>query len=313
MGIREETEFKLAELKIRQSRLFVKIISSCNENCLPLKDAQKQLDDLNRQWKANGGETVIIDGIERPVLKRFMEDGQKYINTNLPPYYPTTQTIERAEEVTEFDVGSSEAVKKQWENKYSFQDCKNAIKCGGEAAFWAHRALKPYRKLLKQARKLRERKLMIEEYRQNEQDIEDLERLLKESEINQAFLGISEAGQYKKEKAPDGIVPMQRPTVLNVVFSEYPEFEKDFDLLLSNEYIAESPDGGLGWQKSKKSLSEYFGYQTTKNVRWKFIEQAFGVKGLKHQFSRNGDVYGKKHSRDYRAWLEIKNGLPESR
>jgi hypothetical protein len=105
-------------------------------------------------------------------------------------------------------------------------------------------------------------------------------------------------------KPNDSIVPKQRPAALNVLFTTYPEFEKDFALLMSKGYMAELEDGDVKWLKSKKSLAEYFGYQTAKSVEWKFIEPAFGETGLKYLFSKNGNAYEKKHSRDYEDWLK---------
>jgi len=97
---------------------------------------------------------------------------------------------------------------------------------------------------------------------------------------------------------------------LNVVFSYYPQFQQEYEILKTIEYISETGNG-LKWQKTKQSLAEYFGNlplsrETKKNnVQWKAIEVLFGVKDLKHSFSNNGNSYGKNKSKDYKRLIEI--------
>jgi hypothetical protein len=94
---------------------------------------------------------------------------------------------------------------------------------------------------------------------------------------------------------------------ISAVFLEYPKFKNDLSLLIKHEYINLDGDR-LKWKKSKKSLSEYFGNQKKRgeNADWKSIELLFDVKGLKNNFSNNGNVY-KKQSKDYEKLIELKN------
>ena len=92
---------------------------------------------------------------------------------------------------------------------------------------------------------------------------------------------------------------------LVIVFSIYPQFQQDYEILKSNGYFTET-ENGLQWEKSKQSLAEYFGYlprprETKKNnVPWKEIERLFSLdKPLKNSFSNNGNPYGKSQSDDY--------------
>jgi hypothetical protein len=99
-----------------------------------------------------------------------------------------------------------------------------------------------------------------------------------------------------------------------LVFMFYPQFEKQFNLIKNNGYFCEK-DKYLKWQKSKKSLAEYFGYMPVKNNnhQWKFIEKLFNETDLKNSFSTNGSPYNKKKSRDYEKLLEILKNTPEGK
>ena len=96
---------------------------------------------------------------------------------------------------------------------------------------------------------------------------------------------------------------------LDFVFLHYREFKNDLPLLKKHKYILVD-NGNLVWQKSKKSLAEYFGYQTKKdkNTKWEAIERLFNTDDLKNSFSPNGSSYTRnKMSKDYEKWLSIKN------
>jgi uncharacterized protein with von Willebrand factor type A (vWA) domain len=96
-----------------------------------------------------------------------------------------------------------------------------------------------------------------------------------------------------------------KPTLI-LVFSHFPQFQQDYELLKSNGYLNETVNG-LEWTKTKKSLAEYFGNLPRKidNVQWKDIENLFDAKGLKNSFSPNGTSYTKKQSKDYEELLKI--------
>jgi hypothetical protein len=99
------------------------------------------------------------------------------------------------------------------------------------------------------------------------------------------------------------------PKEADQVFLFYPEFKRDYQWLEEENFLERNGDR-LKWLKSKQSLSEYFGCQKKakgRNVEWKFIEALFEVTGLKNSFSKNGNSYGKNHSKDYEKLLEIKN------
>jgi hypothetical protein len=94
---------------------------------------------------------------------------------------------------------------------------------------------------------------------------------------------------------------------LNFAFISYPDFREDYDLLKNKEFIIETAKGPR-WQKSTKSLAEYFGYQKQyAENKWVILEDLFDVKNLKNHFSTNGGAYNKKLSKDYEEWLKIKN------
>jgi len=103
----------------------------------------------------------------------------------------------------------------------------------------------------------------------------------------------------------------------NVLFLQFPKFEKDMPLLEKHDFL-EIDDAGLHWKKSKQSLAEYFKSikpEKMKNVPWKILEDIFGEKDLKHSGSPNGNSNtegsnkkrSKKISKDFEKWLEIKN------
>jgi len=90
------------------------------------------------------------------------------------------------------------------------------------------------------------------------------------------------------------------PRQLTGVFALYPQFERDYERLVSGGCISETPQG-LVWNRSKQSLAEYFGNQEppgAKRHHWRDIERLFNLTGLTNSLSRNGDIF-KKPFRDY--------------
>ncbi|GHV64391.1 hypothetical protein AGMMS49587_16680 [Spirochaetia bacterium] len=109
-------------------------------------------------------------------------------------------------------------------------------------------------------------------------------------------------------EGPD--VPVYPLTAL-AVFNEYPQFGKDLPLL--KEKVITDTDIGYKWEKSKVSLSQYFGYMGHKPTPWKLIENLFNETDLKNSFSSNGGSYGKKKpSPDYLEIKKILENTPDS-
>lgn len=94
------------------------------------------------------------------------------------------------------------------------------------------------------------------------------------------------------------IISEQRPAVLIQVMTEYPQFEKDYEILLSNKYF-EKTETGLHWLKRKQCLAEYFGDQKFPN-KWTLIEKLFNETGLKPLY--NNKEY---ESKDYQQLKEL--------
>jgi len=123
-----------------------------------------------------------------------------------------------------------------------------------------------------------------------------------EDYLKKIYKILNPEGYPKSERVPD--IPG-----IDILFFFYPEFIEDLPLLIENKFILVE-DRKLVWDKSKKSLAEYFGNQTKdgKNNKWEFIEHLFGKKDLKNSFSTNGSSYDrKKPSKDYNEWLKIKS------
>ena len=90
------------------------------------------------------------------------------------------------------------------------------------------------------------------------------------------------------------------------VVSYYTNFQKDLPILLEKGFVTNNGDT-LHLEKTKKFLSEYFGYQKTP-AKWAVVEILFDEKDLKNSFSIKETTTGKKsYSKDYKDWLEIKN------
>jgi hypothetical protein len=98
---------------------------------------------------------------------------------------------------------------------------------------------------------------------------------------------------------------------LIVVFSYYPQFQKEYDILKDNGYLTET-ENGLKWEKTKLALAQYFGSLTLpikrKTRPWKAIEILFGENDLKNSFSSNGNEFKNKECEDYKALKRILQG-----
>jgi hypothetical protein len=277
----EEARFELTRSGVRQKQIEREVLAILNRGCLPLEEAKKKIDEL----EASGVETEIVNGKKQFVEKRIY-DGREVRFTVLPLWYPSFASMDDVLKSLEMDIAAVKVAKKlQARNRRIRQSWGIEDADEGDGGYVA-----AHEKVFEK----------VEEYTANKTKIEELTEALDSIDA--------------PEGKPDGsTVPKQRPAALNVLFTAYPEFEKDFSLLINKRYMAELGDGSVKWLKSKKSLAEYFGYQTAKIVDWKFVEPAFGETGLKHLFSNNGNPYGKKHSRDYGDWLKIKKSLPESK
>jgi hypothetical protein len=275
MNRREETEFKSARLKIKQERLFSDILSICNEGALPKAGYEQKVKD----WF---NDTLVKENGDAVPVRRETIDGREYI-FDVPPWAKEIDTIEEAGQIAGLRYHMALASKNEWEN-----DCRSRSAMEYQGA----------KKLIDQDLRLWD---MVNRYRENEKTLEDYERIL--------ALTIHPAAQtattndIQKEEEP--------PREADHVFLFYPEFKRDYRLLEREKFLERNGDR-LKWLKSKKSLSEYFGYQKKAkggNAEWKSIEALFEVTDLKNSFSNNGDVYGKNLSKDYKNLLEIKNTL----
>ena len=106
------------------------------------------------------------------------------------------------------------------------------------------------------------------------------------------------------------------PIYMNHIYLYYPQFKTDVETLKATPkgkpFITETEDG-LRWTYSKKSLSEYFGYQPKPGKRehkWRAIEKVFNETDLKNSFSTNGNG-PKKLSKDYEMLLEVLKKYPQ--
>ena len=95
---------------------------------------------------------------------------------------------------------------------------------------------------------------------------------------------------------------------LNFLIDKFPEFAKDYNLLIDKEFL-KITDKGLRLLKTKLFLTDYFkSIKPTdlKRMPWTMIEKIFGEKDLKNSASSNGNEF-KGPSVDFTEWLEIKN------
>lgn len=93
-----------------------------------------------------------------------------------------------------------------------------------------------------------------------------------------------EAGKEKLNESSETAKSHNFTSKELLVAAYYPQFEKDYDLLLSNGFMIKNGDG-LKWIKSKQSLAEYFSSQKEIGSTWKDIENLFDEKGLGHLVS----------------------------
>ena len=97
------------------------------------------------------------------------------------------------------------------------------------------------------------------------------------------------------------------------ICSQYQQFRHDLELLKEKQIITQNADGYLSWNKSKKSLAEYFAYlacgdtnhqiEKKERIGWKTIENVFRKTGLKNTLS-SAKQYDKR-SRDFECILEV--------
>jgi hypothetical protein len=148
-------------------------------------------------------------------------------------------------------------------------------------------------------------KELLENLYQERLEAECLEREYKDSVIELARQG------RKTDKESPVTGPVYPPAAA-AVLNEYPQFAKDLLLLKRNKVITDT-ETGYKWEKSKASLSEYFGNMRHKPTPWKMIENLFNETGLKNSFSSNGGSYGKKKSSaDYLEIQKILENTSES-
>lgn len=107
-------------------------------------------------------------------------------------------------------------------------------------------------------------------------------------------------GKTKVSESQSLISIKQKPAILIQVMSEYPQFEKDYELLLSNKYFEEA-ENGLHWLKKKQCLAEYFGDQRFPN-KWNIIEKLFNETNLKALY--NNKEYESKDYKDLQTLLK---------
>jgi hypothetical protein len=147
----EELKIKLSLLKREQLHLFEKIKSVCNKGCMSLEEYQKWID-------AYDGETIVKDGIKRPIYNIRIAGGGERLYDSLPYFYPSVQTIEQAEEINYWTVTLVKSFENRWREKNRDQS-----ELEGEKRDDAY-----------------EVQNMIAEYRQNEVEIQDIEGTLGE-------------------------------------------------------------------------------------------------------------------------------------
>ncbi|MCR5763930.1 MAG: hypothetical protein K6G00_11170 [Treponema sp.] len=89
----------------------------------------------------------------------------------------------------------------------------------------------------------------------------------------------------------------------NAVMALYPQFQKEYQVLIDSSYMQKNGDK-LQWLKSTKSLAVYFGYMkcADNSVHWKEIEILFSKKHLYQSF-QNAQTINK--SKDYKNLQKI--------
>jgi hypothetical protein len=92
----------------------------------------------------------------------------------------------------------------------------------------------------------------------------------------------------------NGLKDNQEIAIYEAIFLYYPKFKQDIKLFLKEKIIEKTPTGFLQWNKSKKSLAEYFAYlaydypnkkNSDKNMNWNIIEKTFQLEKLKNHLS----------------------------
>jgi hypothetical protein len=89
-----------------------------------------------------------------------------------------------------------------------------------------------------------------------------------------------------------------------VLKADYPQFETDLPILLSNQWLIET-ETGYKWLKTKNALAYYFkNMKPTRERDWGVIERAFSVDGLKNSSRSEYD----KLPRDYEKLIKLLSG-----
>jgi hypothetical protein len=223
MGIREETEFKLRKLQITQERLEREILGIANYDCLSVENARQKIDEMEKAGK----KTVVFCGIKCLAFRDSDGNEQPFI----PLWYPLYAAI------GDFfnppvDEPLFEAMKEaRWQNLRRWLCTQGNENDNGYAR--ARAAIDTVNKDL-------------EQYRQNGRDIEDLERLLEETETasRPAITARQEApadAEARREEPPDVIIELGKKGWLvrepadNGKFDIREAIKKDFIERCANE------------------------------------------------------------------------------
>jgi len=161
--------------------------------------------------------------------------------------------------------------------------------------------------------------------------IQELERILKNTDYhnkrreNLKEWSIKDRPQSSSEITDNTNIQTSEMNVVNEnkahLVTLFPEFARDYPLLIKHEFLIETEKGlRKGYKISKKFLTDYFKSIKPKKpekqkkpgelegMPWKILEVIFGEKDLKNSASPNGKLY-KEASKDFIRWLTIKKNL----
>lgn len=132
-----------------------------------------------------------------------------------------------------------------------------------------------------------------------------------ENELSNITIPQKEKTEVSENNSMTHVPPKKRTVRENKeieVFNHYPDFKTHYDFLVENGYMMIENDKNLKWNKTKKSLAEYFNMikPVNKNNKWKIIENLFDVKDLKSLLPHDSNAYGKIESEDF---IELKEKL----
>ena len=93
--------------------------------------------------------------------------------------------------------------------------------------------------------------------------------------------------------------------------SHFPQFAKDYPLLIEKGFFVETNTGlRRSSKRSKQFLTDYFKSIKPKDkklISWSMLESVLNEKFLKNSASSNGNVFEKNISKDFKEWLQINN------